>query len=151
MRPLPSLLAGASVGSAGFAAQVDHDCFEDTQAGKSAVVTALVFPLGGTARTSNRGSRNKGFIKSLLHQPLINQNGITTYEVFETAAFVRINPLSSVGGARCAAQGKHDGCEDGRLPARPSSKQLCLPWAAWPLPPTEAPASKDGEGRRYLS
>ena len=37
---------------------------------------AIVFTLGGMAHTSNRGSRNKGFIKSLLHQPLINQNGI---------------------------------------------------------------------------
>jgi len=51
-----------------------------------------VLALGGTAHTTNPGSSNKG-VKSLLHQPLINQNGIATYEVFETAALVRMNPL----------------------------------------------------------
>ena len=55
-------------------------------------------------------------------------------------------PRASVGGARRYAQGKHNGCEDSQLPARPSSKQLCLPWAAWPPPPIEDPQSKDGKG-----
>jgi len=32
--------------------------------GKSAVLTAIVFGLGGTARMSNRGSSNKGFIRA---------------------------------------------------------------------------------------
>jgi len=32
--------------------------------GKSAILTAIVFGLGGSARTSNRGSSNKGFIRT---------------------------------------------------------------------------------------
>lgn len=32
--------------------------------GKSAVLTAIVFGLGGTARMSNRGNSNKGFIRT---------------------------------------------------------------------------------------
>lgn len=32
--------------------------------GKSALMTAIVFALGGTARTSNRGTSNKGFIRT---------------------------------------------------------------------------------------
>jgi chromosome segregation ATPase len=32
--------------------------------GKSAVLTGIVFGLGGTARTSNRGSSNKAFIRN---------------------------------------------------------------------------------------
>jgi chromosome segregation ATPase len=38
--------------------------------GKSAVLTAIVFALGGTARTANRGTSNKGFIRT-------NQNSAT--------------------------------------------------------------------------
>ena len=32
--------------------------------GKSAVLTAIVFALGGTARMANRGTSNKGFIRT---------------------------------------------------------------------------------------
>ncbi len=68
--------------------------------------TAIMLALGGTARTSNRSSSNKGFIRtmlqqlenliggeSLLHQPLINKIVIATYEVFETADDNSSTPL----------------------------------------------------------
>ena len=32
--------------------------------GKSAILTAIVFALGGTARTASRGSSNKAFIRT---------------------------------------------------------------------------------------
>jgi chromosome segregation ATPase len=38
--------------------------------GKSAILTAIVFALGGTARMTNRGSSTKGFIRT-------NQNSAT--------------------------------------------------------------------------
>jgi len=39
--------------------------------GKSAVLTAIVFGLGGSARTSNRGSSNKGFIRTGQNSALV--------------------------------------------------------------------------------
>jgi len=94
-------------------------CYRLTDAGLMAVAkscpniktlnldcTAIMLALGGTARTSNRGSSNKGFIRtmlqqlenliggeSLLHQPLINKIVIATYEVFETADDNSSTPL----------------------------------------------------------
>ena len=39
-------------------------CSGANGSGKSALMTAIVFALGGTARTSNRGTSNKGFIRT---------------------------------------------------------------------------------------